>query len=1360
MAIYHATCKPISRGNGHSVTAKAAYIGCKKITDSRTGNKFDYTRKKGFLGGGIVLPDDINLDIDSSELWNRAEESEKRKDARVGREWEISLPHELNEEQRSLLAKAITMEIANRYKVACEYALHAPSKEGDQRNFHVHIVSTTRKINQDGTLGDKSDIELENKAAVKRGIPTTKQQITDMREVIANITNQHLSLAGIEERVSHLSYLDQGIDKVAGIHKGKAVTEMERRGLSTDVGDLHDAAEKINQEIVVLKNQVFSDGAELSELQKEIQKAANSAEYNTNNGEITNILSKGNIVKILKTIEYHDSVFTRDTINRLLSKSFKKYDLLNKSIDEILADKNVVNLGYGDDGRERFTTASMLAVERDIQANIIKLKEKVFSNINDKTIDSVLSDYKLLTGKQLTLEQNNAVRHIIGNSRISCIVGRAGTGKSFSLAAAKNIWDSNGNTVYGIAVSGIAADGLAKDANIDSRTIASFLLAVNHGAIKLNNSSVIVMDEAGMTDSLSMQKVIAIAEKSGAKLVLVGDPAQLQPVGPGASFRAILEKTGFAEIQNVYRQKEEWQRQATVDFSQANTAEAIQSYYDNGCIKLVDNSILAMEQLVKDWQNQREQTKKDISKFLVVAHRNIDVQILNKTLRNLRVTNNEISEGYTVNNVVSGKERETKIAQNDRIIFLRNDKKLCVANGRFATITYVNFSESGKVIDFNVKVDGHEEEITIDPKTYNNFDYGYAATVHKTQGVTVDHSFVYGGGNLNSSLTYVAMTRHRESTGLYASTEQYADIEALKGRVSRLDAKDSVLNYLDELDDYASRRGIDANQGTFKQVIIDSLRKAKERLVEIFSGQKKRLDDLGVIEEVTPEPIYDTKEYAKAVADYVQATKDFAMADAEFKPKLAELGLERVSFKAEHYSVISQMPEYQERMKIFDRRIELAYKVVSDLEKSALAIKLNNVDIDKLTKNAAHYENKLRVENYVAALKENSPERFKLAYAIRKDIAAHYAKLTANQIEIKSIDKDSNTYLFNHIKNEGKHLRFLSFESAVKGFLELNIEVLQGTYIRDSLPDNDITGRMEIQRTIDAAMAESKEYAIKFEKMYGDELAKHGGFDKNITISKLGGAGEILRRCLDKQLTVNDYSAISRGVAVFELAAYNSAKTAWINSYNEHLPLMEKYKAEGVDFKKTAAFTDYLKYKIAYGEEAAKIVGNFKDFERACSVLDIKFESLERTASFVEYDKALQMGLEYLDLKDKNGRKAYELSYGLSTCYSVTQKLGIDAKEINARAKELVEAYVVQKNGVEPLSSILPGSEYTDIVSNSKVSMQSSEEQELQKSVIEYLENNILIPKLFTEKMLAQLKNQSEVLRTGHNSDYGNIHCS
>lgn len=245
--MYHATTSAVSRGAGGSACAKGAYIGGQEITNEITGEIHNYTKKQGVEYTEIILPNGIEKTISSSELLNKAELAENRKDARVGREWVIGLPSELNKEQRKELAQNFAKDLTERYQVATQIAIHEPSKQGDQRNYHVHILTTTRKIDQELKLTGKSDIELDRKQCAKLGISTSQEQIIECRERIANRINQSLELANVQKQVSPLSYKDQGIDKIPTKHLGKSATFLERKGIKTEIGDYNRSAMRFNE---------------------------------------------------------------------------------------------------------------------------------------------------------------------------------------------------------------------------------------------------------------------------------------------------------------------------------------------------------------------------------------------------------------------------------------------------------------------------------------------------------------------------------------------------------------------------------------------------------------------------------------------------------------------------------------------------------------------------------------------------------------------------------------------------------------------------------------------------------------------------------------------------------------------------------------------------------------------------------------------------------------------------------------------------------------------------------------------------------------------------------------------------------
>ena len=242
MAIYHCSTKPVSRGVGHSACAGSAYQSGEKIKDERTGITHDYERKQGVMYSEVIS--NLNIEIGRSELWNLAESSENRKDARTAREWIIALPHELDQDKRQTLAKDFAQSLVDRYGVVADLAIHEPSKQGDERNFHAHILVTTRKASLNAEneliLGDKTNIELSNAKRSTLGLGSTQNEIKEVRAIWADLNNQFFQKAGLKEKVDHRSYQEQGKNIEATVHEGKAVTQLRRQGIDTEISLFND----------------------------------------------------------------------------------------------------------------------------------------------------------------------------------------------------------------------------------------------------------------------------------------------------------------------------------------------------------------------------------------------------------------------------------------------------------------------------------------------------------------------------------------------------------------------------------------------------------------------------------------------------------------------------------------------------------------------------------------------------------------------------------------------------------------------------------------------------------------------------------------------------------------------------------------------------------------------------------------------------------------------------------------------------------------------------------------------------------------------------------------------------------------
>ncbi len=241
MAIYHLHAAVVSRGKGHSAVAKAAYRSAQRLTDERTGEVKDYARRRGVEFAGMYLPKDApEWARDRERLWNEVERREdnttRRATAQLAREIEVSLPHELTDQQRRYLVEDFVKENFTRKGLVADVAIHAPHRSGDERNYHAHIMVTMRALEADGFASTKAR-ELNNRAALHQ-----------WRKSWERHANRHLERWGHSERVDCRTLEEQGVDREPTIKMGEAATELERRGIGTDRGEINRAIAQHNRE--------------------------------------------------------------------------------------------------------------------------------------------------------------------------------------------------------------------------------------------------------------------------------------------------------------------------------------------------------------------------------------------------------------------------------------------------------------------------------------------------------------------------------------------------------------------------------------------------------------------------------------------------------------------------------------------------------------------------------------------------------------------------------------------------------------------------------------------------------------------------------------------------------------------------------------------------------------------------------------------------------------------------------------------------------------------------------------------------------------------------------------------------------
>ncbi|HQT65524.1 MAG: Ti-type conjugative transfer relaxase TraA [Acidocella sp. 21-58-7] len=881
MAIYHLSMKPISRASGRSAVAAAAYRAAERLTNERDGLVHDFTRRSGVEHAEIVLPGDTIADDGSvvlgpatgwarerSSLWNAAEASEKRKDARVAREIEVALPVEVSPERRVELTREFAQSLAERYGVAVDFAIHSPHGHTDVRNHHAHILLTTRKIKPE-SLGGKSELELENGRLVALGLPTTHEQLRDLRIGWEQLSNTHLARAGLDARVDHRSHQERGLEIEPTQHMGVHATQMERRGKPVSRVRIDEDAAQRNAALIREKPD-----------------------------------------QVLTILTGEKSVFDRQDVARALHRYIGEAEEFQNALAQVMASPALVELSpeqRDQAGRviesARYSTREMVAIERDMAVSADRMVARRDHGVAGRHVTAAIVAQER-AGIMLAAEQVAAIEAVTGPERISAVVGLAGAGKSTMLAAARDAWEAQGYRVQGAALAGKAAEGLEESSGIASRTLASWERGWERrsdrgaGFDKLGPKDVFVIDEAGMVGSKQLSRFITEADLAGAKIVLVGDPEQLQPIGAGAAFRAVAERVGMVELEGIRRQREGWQRAASVDFGRHRTAEGLAAYEQRDAIRFEATGEDARNTIVKDVMADMD-ARPDGSR-LVLAHRRVDVQDLNEAIRGARLARGELA-GEVVYQTTEGVR---SFAPGDRVLFRENNRDLGVKNGMLGTVerahgTGVTHGVSGAEGErLSIRLDsakgpGLGRTVEVSMADYAAVDHGYATTIHKSQGATVDRAYVLASGSMDRHLTYVSMTRHRDGVALYAGRDEFSDIGALSARLSRAQLKETTLDY--DRAGYAQRRGL----GVESEIVVPQAmreppalkRPARER--SMFDGLKlntgRSSPEVGVgvgAARLTPERADPAALLEQAVDRYARSWSDIRLMQAENLPIL------------------------------------------------------------------------------------------------------------------------------------------------------------------------------------------------------------------------------------------------------------------------------------------------------------------------------------------------------------------------------------------------------------------------------------------------------------------------------------------
>jgi len=427
---------------------------------------------------------------------------------------------------------------------------------------------------------------------------------------------------------------------------------------------------------------------------------------------------------------------------------------------------------------------------RELEQQTVELAEdrgdEIAAPVRRRSLQQARAGAEVRVGGRLSAEQEHALDVITGEGGMSVLVGQAGTGKGVVISAAREAWEADGHRVIGTAVAGATAKRLPADTGMsEAMTTDALLGRVQSGRLGLDERSVVVMDEAGMADTRRLAALTRATSRSGSKLVLVGDHAQLSAIGAGGLFDAVRSKVPTAELTEVHRAREGWERDAWGQVRSGEAVPALAAYRARDRLQVSDTREEARERMVGDWDRARREVGEGGCVMICDAS-NSELDRLNAMAQDRRLTAGELGEGR-----VDLPGRPYGLHAGDEVLLtgaLYEPGRERVENGTRARVTRAH----GRRIGLRT-VEPQPREVGVDTRRFSEMRLAYAQHVYKAQGATVDRALVLTGGwQTDRESAYVALTRARERTDLYVSREDLGEDGMDDGAIQRLSERIAI----------------------------------------------------------------------------------------------------------------------------------------------------------------------------------------------------------------------------------------------------------------------------------------------------------------------------------------------------------------------------------------------------------------------------------------------------------------------------------------------------------------------------------------------------------------------------------------
>jgi len=430
---------------------------------------------------------------------------------------------------------------------------------------------------------------------------------------------------------------------------------------------------------------------------------------------------------------------------------------------QYLGRPEVVTVGWKQRTGSVFSTAEMIRLER----SVVDLARGGLTARRGVAVETAVEG-AVETRPSISDEQAAVVREMCTSGRaVDVLVAAAGTGKTFSLDAAREARQQSGYRVIGCALSASAAHELQGGSGIRSTTIAKLNLDVQRRNQRLDDRTVLVVDEASMVGTRTLAPLLHEAAMRRAKVVLVGDPKQLPEIQAGGVLASLAKRHPVLTLTENRRQNDEGERWALDQLRSGDVDQAVGALRQHGRVVTASNAETVRDAMVADWWDHRSAG----GSALMMARRNSDVDDLNRRARRHVAAAGEL-RGPAL--VVGGRPFQV----GDQVICTRNDYPNGIRNGTVGTITDIGYQQ--RIVTISTE-DG-DRRLDSEYLDAGHMRHGYAVTVHKAQGRTCDHGLLLASDDMHREMGYVGLSRGRDSNRIYLVDDEPVDEVQHHGR--------------------------------------------------------------------------------------------------------------------------------------------------------------------------------------------------------------------------------------------------------------------------------------------------------------------------------------------------------------------------------------------------------------------------------------------------------------------------------------------------------------------------------------------------------------------------------------------------